>query len=190
MSEWIPIALLYLLGMALMIAELFLPAHGLLGLIGLAILGFGIYETYNRNEIAGLLGAAAAVVLLPIGLVISVKTWHRTPVGRRISPPNPVLTARDRMPEEDLKRFIGQIGRTATLLRPVGMCMFDDQRVECTSEQGVIGPGVEVRAVGLVDRTLSVRPIGPAAPPAAAEVSDRNRQGPAATGQATERPNA
>ena len=189
MTEWIPIALLYLLGMALMIAELFLPAHGLLGLIGLAILGFGIYETYNRNEIAGLLGAAAAVVLLPIGLVISVKTWHRTPVGRRISPPNPVLTERDRMPVEDLRRFIGQVGRTATLLRPVGMCIFDGQRVECASEQGVIGPGVEVRAIQLVDRTLSVRPISPAVPPAAAEASDTNRQGPAATGEAAERPN-
>jgi len=188
MSEWIPIALLYLIGMALMIAELFLPAHGLLGLIGLALLGFGIYETYNRNEIAGLLGAAAAVVLLPIGLVISVKTWHRTPVGRRISPPNPVLTERDRMPE-DMKRFIGQVGRTATLLRPVGMCIFDGQRVECASEQGVIGPGVEVRAIQLVDRTLSVRPISPAVPPAAAEASDTNRQGPAATGEAAERPN-
>jgi membrane-bound serine protease (ClpP class) len=159
MSDSITIALLYLVGMVLLIIELFLPAHGLLGLVGVGVLGFAIYETYVRSEMAGLVGLGAVAVLLPVGLVISVKFWHRTPVGRRVSPPNPVLTERDRMPVEDLRKLIGTRGKTMTLLRPVGMCLFNGRRVECTSEQGVIETGVEVEAIRLVDRTLSVRPV-------------------------------
>ncbi|HSW46704.1 MAG TPA: NfeD family protein [Phycisphaerae bacterium] len=161
MSEWTTIAVLYLLGMILLIAELFLPAHGLLGLVGLGMLGFGIYETYIHNETAGLVGLGAVAVLLPLGLVISVKVWHRTPLGRRISPPNPVLTEKDRMPVEELRQLIGKHGRAVTLLRPVGMCLFDGRRLECTSEQGVIQSGVEVKVIRLIDRTLSVRPVHP-----------------------------
>jgi len=159
MSDWITIASLYLVGMALLIIELFLPAHGLLGLVGVGVLGFAVYETYIRSEMAGLVGLGAVAVLLPVGLVISVKFWHRTPVGRRISPPNPVLTERDRMPIEDLRKLVGTTGKTMTMLRPVGMCLFNGRRVECTSEQGVVETGVEVEAIKLVDRTLSVRPV-------------------------------
>jgi membrane-bound ClpP family serine protease len=158
MTNWASIAIFYGVGMALLIAELFLPAHGLIGLAGLGVLAFGIYETYLVNTVAGHAGLIATLIMLPIGLYISVKTWHRTPIGRRISPPNPVLTEKDRLPVEDLRRCLGKVGRTITLCRPVGMCVFDGRRVECTSEQGVIEAGVDVKAIRLVDRTLSIRP--------------------------------
>jgi len=161
MTDWLGICFLYLLGCALLIIELFLPAHGLLGVLGVGVLGFGLYETYGRNELAGLISLAILAILLPTALVIAVKNWHRTPVGRRISPPNPELRAQDRMPVEDLKPLIGSVGRTLTLLRPVGTCLFDGRRVECTSEYGIIEKDVEVEAVRLVDRTLSVRPVSP-----------------------------
>ena len=159
MANWLSITILYVVGMALLIAEVFLPAHGVIGLAGLGVLGFGIYETYLVNQVAGTVGVVAAILLLPVGLYITVKTWHRTPIGRRISPPNPVLTEKDRMPVEDLREFIGKVGRTVTLCRPVGICLFDGRRIECSSEQGVLDAGVDVKAIGLVDRTLSVRPV-------------------------------
>jgi membrane-bound serine protease (ClpP class) len=165
MTNWLSIAILYVVGMGLLIAEFFLPAHGTIGLAGLGVLGFGIYETYLLNATAGTIGLVAALILLPIGLIISVKTWHRTPIGRRISPPNPVLTEKDRMPVEDLRQFVGKIGRTVTLCRPVGMCLFEGRRVECSSEQGLIEAGVEVKAIRLIDRTLSVRPVASPQPP-------------------------
>ena len=174
MSDWITIALLYLVGMALLIIELFLPAHGLLGVIGVGVLGFALYETYVRSEMAGLIGLGAVAILLPVGLVISVKYWHRTPVGRRISPPNPVLTEHDRMPVEDLRKLVGTRGITVTLLRPVGMCLFNGRRLECTSEQGIIETGVEVEAIRLVDRTLSVRPVPPPKETLSGPEPDRN----------------
>jgi len=150
---------LYVVGMALLIAELFLPAHGTIGLVGLAVLGYGLFRTFQISDVAGVAGLLVVAVALPVGLIVSVKNWHRTPIGRRISPPNPVLTDADRLPTNELAALIGKRGRTLTLLRPVGTCLFEGRRVECTSEQDVIKKGVLVEAVRLVDRTVSVRPV-------------------------------
>lgn len=159
MPEWFGIVLLYAIGCVLLIVEFFLPAHGLLGLVGLAVLGYGWMETMAMDRTAGLIALAALVVVLPTSFIYALNHWHRTPVGRRISPPNPVLTDKDRMPIEDLKALIGRRGRTITQLRPVGMCLFDGRRLECKSEQNVIEAEVEVECVGLSDRTLCVRPV-------------------------------
>lgn len=159
MTDWLGIALLYLLGSALLIAELFLPAHGLIGLIGLGVLGFGLFEAYQLSETAGIISMAVVAIILPTGLVVAVRNWHRTPVGRRISPPNPKLTDTDRMPRRDLEPLVGQVGRALTPLRPVGTCEFGTRRVECTAERGMIERGAMVEAIRLVDRTISVRTV-------------------------------
>jgi len=159
MPDWLGIALLYLVGSAILISELFLPAHGMMGWVGLGVLRYAVWQTFTINEVAGLAGLVALVVMLPAGLIIAVRNWHRMPIGRRISPPNPKLTDRDRMPVKEFERLVGRVGRSVTLLRPVGTCVFDGQRVECTAEHGIIEKDVAVEAVRLVDRTLSVRAV-------------------------------
>lgn len=159
MSEWIPIALIMGFGCLLMVAELFLPAYGLLGLVGLGVLCVGVYRVFGISETAGVITLGLLIVIMPIAIVASVRTWHRTWIGRRISPPNPVLTEQDRLPADDLRQLLGRTGRTATQLRPVGVCVFDGKRIECLAETGVIGANVEVEGVRLVDRSLAVRPV-------------------------------
>lgn len=164
MPDWLGIVLLYLLGSAILIAELFIPSHGVLGMLALATLMFAVYKTFLVSSALGLLALAALAVILPVGLVVAVKTWHYTPLGRRISPPNPELKEEDRLPLESLRAVVGQRGRSVTLLRPVGICDFQGRRLECKAEQNVIVKDVEVEAIGLVDRTVVVRPVPPPAP--------------------------
>jgi membrane-bound serine protease (ClpP class) len=153
------IAIFYLLGVALLIIELFLPAHGFIGLVGLGVLVYGLYLTYAVSAIAGLIGLIVLAIIVPTGLWFAIKYWHRTPLGRRISPPNPDLTPRDRMPVEDYKHLVGRVGKSLTPLRPVGMCEFDGRRIECLSEHGMIERSVKVVGVRMVDRSLSVRAV-------------------------------
>ena len=159
MSDWLGLVVIYLLGAILIVVEIFVPAHGMLAVVGLAVLGYAVVQTFVLSQIAGLVALIALAILLPTLAIIAVKTWHRTFIGRRISPPNPVLTDEDRLPIESLQGLMGKTGRALTLLRPVGTCEFDGQRVECMSEYGMIDKDTEVEAVGLVDRTVSVRPV-------------------------------
>lgn len=159
MPDWLGIVLLYVVGTAILVAEIFIPSHGVLSLVAFGILGFAVYETFLISGVLGLVSLSALVVLIPTSVLFVVKTWHRTPIGKRICPPNPQLGEKDRMPLESLKAVIGQRGRTVTLLRPVGTCDFQGRRLECKAEQGVIQKDVEVEAIRLVDRTLVVRPV-------------------------------
>jgi membrane-bound serine protease (ClpP class) len=159
MPDWLGIVLLYVVGTAVLVAEVFVPSHGVLSLVAFATLGFAVYETFQISGLWGLVSLSALVVLIPASVLVMVKTWHRTPIGKRICPPNPQLGEKDRMPLETLRAVIGQRGRALTLLRPVGTCEFQGQRLECKSEQGVIQKGAEVEAIGLADRTLVVRPV-------------------------------
>ena len=158
MDSWVTISVLYGVGLLLLLADFFLPSHGILTLASFVMLGVGLYGTFQMNQTAGLVSLAVLIVTIPAMLVTAVRYWHRTWVGRRISPPNPVLTEADRLPVEDLDAFIGRTGRSLTPLRPVGMCLFGDKRLECVSEVNMIGAGVEVEGLRLADRTLVVRP--------------------------------
>lgn len=159
MDGWITITVVYAVGVALLVADFFLPSHGLLTMLSFAMLGFGLYETFQISERAGLIALGILLVGVPAILATAVKYWHRTWVGRKISPPNPVLSEEDRLPRKELESLVGQTGRTLTLLRPVGMCLFNDRRVECVAEGAVIEANVEVEGVRLADRTLVVRPV-------------------------------
>lgn len=159
MGGWLFIILLYLIGSVILIVELFLPAYGLLGVVGVGVLIYALYETFMLNQAAGLVGLVSLAIVLPAGLVFAVKNWHRSFIGRRISPPNRKLTEEDRMPVNELEPLVGRLGRSLTPLRPVGTCVFDGRRVECKAEYGMIERDVPVEGVRLVDRTLSVRPV-------------------------------
>jgi membrane-bound serine protease (ClpP class) len=153
------IVILYLIGTGLLVAEIFIPSHGVLTVAGLGIFGAAIYMTFRQSETAGYIALLASLILLPCMVFISVKYWHRTPMGKRISPPNPVLTAADLGDwEARLSPFVGKVGRSLSPLRPVGTCEFDGQRLECIAEMGMIERDQLVKAVAVRGRNLAVAP--------------------------------
>lgn len=162
MDPILSLVILYVVGVVLLVAEIFLPSHAMLTVCGLAMLGWAVYQTFLLSEPAGYVSLLLLAILLPTTMILAVRNWHRTPFGRRISPPNPVLTREDAGARPDLlEPFVGRIGTTLTPLRPVGKCRFGDRKIECVSESGMIDRGVVVRAVGIVNMSLAVRPVEP-----------------------------
>lgn len=158
MNSWTSISVLYAAGILLLVADFFLPSHGLLTVMSFGALAYGLYLTFQVSQEAGLLALLALLIGIPLILRFAIRHWHATWFGRKISPPNPVLSYEDRMPVRELEAMVGRVGRTLTPLRPVGMCLFGEQRVECVSEQGMLDAQIEVEAIRLNDRTLVVRP--------------------------------
>lgn len=149
-----------LVGVALLVLEVFLPSHGLFGLAGLGCLTAGVYMGFRVSPRAGYVSLAAAIIIVPSLAGIGVKFFRRTAIGRRVVPPNPVLTAADTgVDTRDLRPLIGATGRSVSPLRPVGACEFNGRRVQCVAEYGLIEPGVSVKGVGIVGDSLAVRPV-------------------------------
>jgi membrane-bound ClpP family serine protease len=151
--------ILQVVGIVLLVFDVFIPSHGALSVGGLTCLGAGIWCAFRLSSTAGYVSVLVASIVVPTLIVTGVKMWHRTPLGRRISPPNPRLTDADKSVDvSTLGPLVGTIGRTITPLRPVGTCEFDGRRVECVAEMGLIEAGQFVRAVRIEGRELVVQP--------------------------------
>ena len=158
MSDVGILVLLYAAGILILLAEIFIPSHGVLTLAGLGFLVAAVVKTFNvGGKDAGVIAVFACLIFLPTFAFVAIKYWHRTPIGRRIAPPNPELTVADTgVPIEDLARHIGHCGRTLSPLRPVGICEFDGQRISCVTEFGMVETDVVVEAVGIKGGNLAV----------------------------------
>ncbi len=162
MEPTVVVILLFAAGLVVLIAEIFIPSYGMLCFVGLAFLVAAIYRAYSDlTETAGHISVAATVVSLPTLAWIAVHTFHRTPWGKKIAPPNPIARPEEFAPEHDaLKLHIGHTGKSVTPLRPVGTCMFNGKRINCVAETGMIENGTEIEAIGVRGRELEVRPLG------------------------------
>jgi len=58
----------------------------------------------------------------------------------------------------DHSRFIGQLGRAESDLRPAGIARFGDTRVDVVSEGGYVSAGTEVRVLEVEGGRIVVRP--------------------------------
>lgn len=158
MSDIGVIVVLYLVGVLILMADIFLPSHGILTLSGLGVLIAAVVKTFSYGgRDAGIVAVLGCLVFLPTFAYLAIKYWHRTPMGKLISPPNPVLTAKDvGLPVEELSRLIGATGRSVSPLRPVGICEFNGRRVSCMAQFGMLDAGVPVEGYDLSGGTLTV----------------------------------
>jgi membrane-bound ClpP family serine protease len=153
--------LLLAFGLLLLIAEVFIPSHGLLGLLAICCLGVSLWQAFRASTNMGLSFLVADLLLLPVTLMLVVNVWPRTPLARRafLRPPSPeeidVAHANER-----LDHLIGQFGRALTPLRPSGLVDFDGRRLDGLSEDGLIPSGALVRAVRVRSGQLVVRSAG------------------------------
>ena len=149
--------LLFAAAAALIVLEMLLPAHGVIGLLGAVALLVGIGVLFYLNQALGLAVATGLTVATPFGIALWMKIWPRTPVGRRLFLPPAPPGAGGRITTPPL--HVGQTGTTVSELRPMGMCEFEGVRLEARSEHGMIPPAATVRVVSVVDGHVIVRPL-------------------------------
>lgn len=146
-----------IVGLLLLLAEVFLPSGGLIGLLAVGFLGVSLYLAF-ANTAHGLAFLIVTVVMLPVMLMLAVYLWPRTPMAKYLflSPPEPEEVEPDSR-DLLLERLVGQYGRTLTPLRPSGRVDFEGQRFEGVAEEGLIPANVLVRAVQVQAGRLIVR---------------------------------
>lgn len=140
-------------GIALMIAELGLPTHGIVGILGVVSILCGVGACFWINAWLGLAVLLTLAALTPVVWAAVVNLWPKTPTGRRL-----VLSAVTGQTSRKTVT-IGQTGVACSEMRPWGECEFGGVRVEASSEYGIIKAGVKVRVVALNDGRAIVRAI-------------------------------
>ncbi len=161
MDWWLVFAVfLYLVCAALIIAEVFIPSGGLISICALACLIGGVAIFFQHSIVMGWVGIAVAVIMIPSAVIIAYKVFPKTRFGKSVTLAPPQRQAGDAIPDTlQLKNLLGVVGIVVTPLRPVGMCDFSGQRVECVAEGGYVDKGKKVKVINVESTQLTVRTI-------------------------------
>jgi membrane-bound serine protease (ClpP class) len=161
MFWWIILAIfLFLLCAALLVAEIFVPSFGLIGLCALASLIGGIAIFFKLSPTAGWVGIIVAVVMIPAVLVFAYKIFPKTNFGKTVLLDGPKKKRGEGISDaEELEALLGQKAIVISPLRPVGMCDFSGTRLECVAESGYVEKGKTVEVIKVEGTQLTVRAI-------------------------------
>ncbi len=161
MSDLVILILLYGAGTLLLLAEIFIPSQAILTIAGLGFIIAAIVKTFDYGgQEAGVTAIISCAIILPIAAYYAVKYYRLTPVGKKMAPPNPTLSAADTaLPVEKLALLVGQTGTVVAPLRPVGICDFAGERIPCIVEHGVVDTGASVQGTAVKSGNLAVRPL-------------------------------
>ena len=158
---WLVFAIfLYFACAVLIIAEVFVPSGGLISLCALACLIGGAVIFFQHSATAGWIGVGIAFVMIPGVLIFTYKIFPKTRFGKSVTLTPPERQQGDAIPDtSELKEMLGEVGVVLTPLRPVGMCDFSGQRVECVAEGGYVDKDKKVKVIDVESTQLTVRMI-------------------------------
>lgn len=158
--------LTYLIGMALLFAELFVPGV-VMGILGGIVVIYAVVAAWLQGEYV-------TAVLLTGGTLVAVPLMVRYAM-RRLSLGS-ALPAEDGFAaaESGLAALAGREGITLTPLRPAGTAELDGRRVSVVAETGFIESDTRVRVLRVEGNRVVVR-ASPAEVPGEQAPPDRNR---------------
>lgn len=145
------ILFLYILGLALMLAEIFIPG-GITGAIGFLLVLASIYLAFSqRGPATGMAMILASAVAIPtIFLTVMKKLTHRDEMTAEAG-----YTAS----EKGLDELLGKRGRAVTPLRPAGIVRIEGRRVDVVSFSPMIEAETEVEVVQVEGNRVVVKPV-------------------------------
>jgi membrane-bound serine protease (ClpP class) len=152
--------LLIVLGLALLVAEVFIPSGGLLfvGSTLAIIAGVAMAFVYGDSS-TGMLTLLVVFVAGPILAAAALYYWPRTPMARRFILPDQDATLAQMPVNLELEQLRGRYGRAASDLRPAGAAEFDGRRVDVMTEGMMVPAGAWVRCVDVKAGKVVVRQV-------------------------------
>lgn len=179
MTPLVWIVALFLVGLAVMVLEVFVPSGGVLGFLSVIAIGAAIGEAFVEGGMAfGLAVLGVAFLAVPAVLAAAFRLFPETPLGRRVLPPPPAAdevrpgAARRRR----LEALVGHRGRTVGELVPWGTIEVDGVACEAVSQTGPIAADAAVEVVGIEAAAVVVRPMAGRPGPARQAQPDQTDQ--------------
>ena len=136
----IPLLILMLVGIVLLVVEMYIPGFGVPGLLGLASLALSFFLLRPTLE-QGLVLLAVLAAILCVALSIMLITASKGRLSKSRLVLNDVAVPADASENNDLNYFIGRTGVAHTALRPAGIGEFDGVKLNVVSDGEFISAG-------------------------------------------------
>lgn len=149
---WILVAGILLIGFLFILAEILFVPGGVLGVLGILILLYGIYLPYGEGETTGAnITLAITLTLLSVSLFLAIRarTWRKVQLDKSIDSKVQKFNAEKFKP--------GDKGVSVSRLNPMGTVRFGDVYVEASAFDGFIDEGVEVEIMKISKDKIIVK---------------------------------
>lgn len=161
-APWAWAVLLLVLGLAMVVLEVFIPSGGILGFLAacsiIAAIAVGFMD---GRPWVGLSVLGTAVLGLPVVIVFAVRLWPKTPLGRRmlLGTPTDSEVLPDGPRQRTLRDLIDRVGVAKSKMLPSGAITIDGRTIHAVSEGAPIDPGQRVRVIDVHGNRVVVRPV-------------------------------
>ncbi len=130
--DLLPVVLSYLAGTALIIVEVFIPGFGLPGISGILLLALGGWLTARTFSLA--VAVVVMVIVIAI-LAVAIIFFLRSASKGRLKNSPFFLKTQETIPEKKKNVIlVGKQGKALTALRPAGIGLFEDIRVDVIAD--------------------------------------------------------
>lgn len=155
-----PLAIAILLaavGVLLLVAEVFFPSGGVLGLLSASALIASVYYAFNSSggATAGLTLLAVEVIAAPAALLYAIRILPKTSIGKALMGEAP--TSEDVQLDDSRHALVGRIGVTRSKMLPSGDIEIDGRMLDAITKGQAIEPGEYVKVVEVQGNRLMVR---------------------------------
>lgn len=136
MPNWLLVLTLILLGYFLLAIEIIIiPGFGILGISGIISLILASYFAYTKlNFILGLIVSLGSVIII----IISWRLFPKTSFWKKLRLEHQETKEAGFKPyKKDLSHLLHKEGKTISPLRPIGICLIEDKKVDAVSEGGL-----------------------------------------------------
>jgi membrane-bound serine protease (ClpP class) len=149
--------ILQLIGVLVVIAEIILPSGGILSILATGLFGYSLYLVFTYiSSSAGLAFIMADLILIPFLVYFGIKFLAKSPVTLRAR-----LAKKDgvtsQSPEQE--NFLGSQGRAITDLRPSGVALIDEERVDVVTRGEYIEKHTKVVVIAVSGNRIIVKQI-------------------------------
>ncbi len=157
--------MLLILGLALLVAEFFIPSGGMITVMAVVSLVGSVWFAWRAwggsNSTAWWTFVGILVLLLPTTLGGTLYALQKTRLGSRILLDAPSL--KEVTPyaheQERLQRLVGTRGRTVTMLNPGGLVLVAGERLHSETPGMLLDPDTDVEVIAVRGTRIVVRPV-------------------------------
>ncbi len=134
--------LLQIIGLLVVLAEIFIPSFGILTLIALGIFFYSLYLVFTTiSDTAGMIFTGLDVILLPAFVWAGIQALARSNLSlkRELSKDDGVAAQ-----AKDMQAYVNMKGHAVTDLRPAGMARIGSDRLDVVTDGEYVDAGTPV----------------------------------------------
>jgi len=152
---------LLLLGLSMLILEVFVPSGGVLSFLAVALIVGSVVVAFMHSFQAGTIMLLTVTLCVPVLIWGAVHVWPHTPIGKLILAKRPAHPD-DVLPETEAYRglngLIGKRGRAISKMLPGGLVTIVGHKYDALSNGLAIEPDQVVQVIDVRTNRLIVRP--------------------------------